>query len=109
MPSSSSPASERSGSAIAARCASRSRRSSSRRWASMMASGSASPAAAAATSLRWNSARSGLGQLTSASQSATRCWPAGVSAYTLRSGRSGSPAACSQVTSPAFSSRDSVT
>jgi hypothetical protein len=44
MPSSSSVASERSGSASAARRASRSRRSSSRRCASMIASGSASHA-----------------------------------------------------------------
>ena len=73
MPSSRSPASEPSGSAIAARCASRSRRSSSRRCASTMSSGSASPACAAAISFRWNSARSGWGQLTSASHSAMRC------------------------------------
>ena len=53
--------------------------------------------------------RAGPGQLTSASQSATRCWPAGVSSYTLRSGRSGSPADGSDATSPAFSSRVSVT
>ena len=52
MPSSSSAASEPSGSAIAARCASRRRCSSSRRCASMIASGSASLAAAAAISLR---------------------------------------------------------
>ena len=100
---------ERSGSAMAARCASRSRRSSSRRWVSMIVIGSARPAAAAAISLRWNSARSGFGQLTSASQSATRCAPAGVSAYTLRSGRSGRPGSCSASTRPAFSSRVSVT
>jgi len=52
MPSNNSTASEFSGSASAARWASRSRRSSSQRCVSTMLSGSASPAAAAATSLR---------------------------------------------------------
>ena len=67
MPSSSSPASEPSGSAIAARCASAAGRSSSRRCASTMATGSASPAAAAATSFRWNSAGAASASSTSAS------------------------------------------
>ena len=102
FPPTTTAASDRSGSAIAARWASRKRRSSSRRWASTMLSGSASPAAAAATSLRWNSARSGLGQPTSASHSVTRCWPSGVSPYTLRSGRSANPLDRSEVTRPAF-------
>ncbi len=74
----------------------------------MMASGSASLPAAAAISLRWNSASPGPGQLVSVIQPVTFCCPAAVSAYTLRSGRSGRPASCSQVTRPAFSSRDSV-
>ncbi|MGW4465438.1 hypothetical protein [Micromonospora sp. NPDC004704] len=55
------------------------------------ATGSANRADAAATSFRWNSVRSGFGQLTSASHAATRCCPAGVRAYTRRSGRSGRP------------------
>jgi hypothetical protein len=109
MPSNNSAASERSGSAMTARWASRSRRSSSRRWVSTMVSGSASPAEAAATSLRWNSARSGLGQPTSAIHSATRCWPLGVSAYTLRSDRSAPSLDLSAANRPALSSLVSVT
>ena len=76
-PPATAPAIEPPPSAIAARCASATRRSSSRRCASTSRTGSASPAAAAATSLRWNSARSGFGQLTSASHSATRARPSG--------------------------------
>ena len=52
-----------------------SRHSSAWRCASTSRTGSASPAAAAATSLRWNSAGAGFGQLVSASHSATRCVP----------------------------------
>ena len=74
----------------------------------MIASGSASLAAAAAISLRWNSASPGPGQLVSVTQAATRCWPSAVSAYTFRSGRWAWPT-CSAVTRPAFSSRVRVT
>ena len=73
------PAAELSGSSSAVRWTSRSRRSNSRRWASTMSMGSASPLAAA-ISLRWNSARSGFGQVTSLSHSVRRLWPAAVRA-----------------------------
>ena len=108
-PPAAAPRPSRSGSAIAARCASRSRRSSSRRCVSTMVIGSASPAAAAATSLRWNSARSGFGQPISASHSATRCCPAGSARTPC--GPAGPPRrpTARHATSPAFSSRVSVT
>jgi hypothetical protein len=75
----------------------------------MMVIGSASRAEAAATSLRWNSARLVFGQLTSLIHSATRCWPSGVSAYILRSERSPASTVFSTASRPAFSNRVSVT
>ena len=70
--------------------------------------GSASPAAATAISLRWNSAGAGFGQSTSTTQATTRSVPAAVSSYTLRSGRTACPT-WAETTRPLRSSRVSVT
>ena len=81
---------------MAARCAARSRRRSSRLWAPTMATGSASRAAAAVTSFKWNSARSGRGQLTSCNHAAIpfltggrECTPCGQSSSESRFDRLG--------------------